>query len=137
MSNYYQLNSVQLWSKLKEFIAQIKVFVNKEYSALPYSRMSSKYAHNIDLWIFVLFLIVVSKDSHLYNQKPESNGHIKYIGRRRLNKLRNQGFCFFFSHPVVQDENELQLIWTFFQLYWFSFEEKMRIMFDFLKCVFF
>ena len=49
MSNYYQLNSVQLWSKLKEFIAQIKDFVNKEYSALSFNRMSSKYAHNIDL----------------------------------------------------------------------------------------
>lgn len=49
MSNYYQLNPVQLWSELKEFIAQIKVFVNKEYSALSYNRMSSKYAHNIDL----------------------------------------------------------------------------------------
>ena len=35
--------------QIKRVYAQIKVFVNKEYSALSYNRMSSKYAHNIDL----------------------------------------------------------------------------------------
>lgn len=78
--------------------------------------MSSKSAHNIDLMnICSLFGVVVFKESYPYNHKPESNGHIKYIGRRRLNELTNQ--VFFFFTPIVQDENELQLIWTFFQLY--------------------
>lgn len=54
--------------------------------------MSSKYAHNIDLMNIGGFLVVVFKDSHPHNHKPESNGHIKYIGRRRLNELRNQVF---------------------------------------------
>ena len=66
--------------------------MSNEYPALLYSRMSSKYAHNIDLMNTGVFLVVVFKDSHPYNHKPESNGHIKYIGRRRLSELRNQVF---------------------------------------------
>jgi hypothetical protein len=42
-------------------------------------------------------LFVVLKDSHPHNHNSESNGHIKYIGRRRLNKRGNPGFFFLFT----------------------------------------
>lgn len=81
--------------QIKEFIAQIGVFVNKNIQHFLRVEWALN-AHNIDLWIFVL-LIVVSKDSHLYNQKPESNGHSKYIGKeRRLKWIEESRFCFYF-----------------------------------------
>lgn len=78
--------------------------------------MSYTFAHDVDLMnICLSFLVIAFKNSHSTSHKSESNGHIKYIGRRKLNKLRNQDF--FFSHSVIKDKNHLQLIQTFFQLY--------------------
>lgn len=76
-------------------MTQTTTFVTFESLTFPLSSVNYKDAHSANIRNICLLgdRMVFVEDSHQYKHKPESNGHIKYIGRRRLNKLRNT--CFF------------------------------------------